>query len=108
LTFFFSFHSIHFIFQTFLIFQKKIIIIGNGDLNSAACVTGKPLSQGGIVGRVEATGLGVYYGLREFMKQDKRIFLFFIFFFKKKTPLLMIPFFISYFSTQEIRTYSRT
>lgn len=36
-----------------------------GDLNSFACVTGKPVSQGGIAGRSEATGRGVYYGTRE-------------------------------------------
>jgi hypothetical protein len=34
-----------------------------GELNSAACVTGKPVSQGGIRGREDATGLGVYYVL---------------------------------------------
>lgn len=38
-----------------------------GDVNSAGCVTGKPLSQGGVRGRTEATGLGVYYGIREFL-----------------------------------------
>ena len=32
-----------------------------------ACVTGKPVSQGGVRGRNEATGLGVYYGVREFL-----------------------------------------
>lgn len=34
------------------------------ELNSVACVTGKPLSHGGIAGRTEATGLGVFYGIR--------------------------------------------
>ncbi|HTD94957.1 MAG TPA: glutamate dehydrogenase, partial [Chitinophagaceae bacterium] len=29
------------------------------------CVTGKPVSQGGVRGRREATGLGVFFGLRE-------------------------------------------
>eukprot|EP01104_Vermistella_antarctica_P018822 TRINITY_DN7128_c0_g1_i1.p1 TRINITY_DN7128_c0_g1~~TRINITY_DN7128_c0_g1_i1.p1 ORF type:complete len:527 (-),score=158.23 TRINITY_DN7128_c0_g1_i1:130-1710(-) len=38
------------------------------DVNSIACVTGKPISSGGIRGREEATGLGVYYGIREFMQ----------------------------------------
>ncbi|OAD05209.1 hypothetical protein MUCCIDRAFT_152608 [Mucor lusitanicus CBS 277.49] len=38
-----------------------------GDVNAAGCVTGKPLSLGGVRGRNEATGLGVYYGIREFL-----------------------------------------
>ncbi len=33
--------------------------------NSIACVTGKPVAQGGVRGRTEATGRGVYYGLKE-------------------------------------------
>ncbi|KAI8366647.1 uncharacterized protein BYT42DRAFT_600576 [Radiomyces spectabilis] len=37
------------------------------DVNAAGCVTGKPLSLGGVRGRTEATGLGVYYGIREFL-----------------------------------------
>jgi glutamate dehydrogenase (NAD(P)+) len=36
-----------------------------GELNAQACVTGKPLAQGGVRGRTEATGLGVFYGIRE-------------------------------------------
>lgn len=38
------------------------------DINAIACVTGKPVTQGGIAGRLEATGRGVQYGLREFFR----------------------------------------
>ena len=39
--------------------------IGDDDLNALASVTGKPVGQGGVRGRTEATGRGVYYGIRE-------------------------------------------
>jgi glutamate dehydrogenase (NAD(P)+) len=38
------------------------------DINSNACVTGKPLDHGGIAGRKEATGRGVQYALQEFFR----------------------------------------
>jgi glutamate dehydrogenase (NAD(P)+) len=39
--------------------------IRNGEIDAAGCVTGKPVNQNGIRGREEATGRGVFYGLRE-------------------------------------------
>jgi len=39
----------------------------HGEIDSAACVTGKPENQSGIRGRTEATGRGVYYGIRQFL-----------------------------------------
>jgi glutamate dehydrogenase (NAD(P)+) len=36
-----------------------------GDINALGCVTGKPVPQGGVNGRREATGRGVYFGVRE-------------------------------------------
>jgi len=41
------------------------------DINARACVTGKPLNSGGISGRVEATGRGVQYALREFFRDQR-------------------------------------
>lgn len=46
------------IYDTYLTFK-------GGDIDAAGCVTGKPVSQNGIRGRNEATGRGVFYGLRE-------------------------------------------
>ncbi len=43
------------------------------DINARACVTGKPLESGGIAGRVEATGRGVQYALREFFRHPEDV-----------------------------------
>jgi glutamate dehydrogenase (NAD(P)+) len=46
------------IVDTYLTFHPE-------QIDALGCVTGKTVSQGGIRGRNEATGLGVFYGLRE-------------------------------------------
>lgn len=43
------------------------------ELDTAACVTGKPISSGGIHGRVEATGRGVQFALREMFRHDEDV-----------------------------------
>jgi glutamate dehydrogenase (NAD(P)+) len=43
------------------------------DINASACVTGKPLNSGGIHGRVEATGRGVQYALKEFFRHPEDV-----------------------------------
>jgi len=44
-----------------------------GALDNMACVTGKPVTQGGIRGRSEATGRGVVYAMREFFRNPKEV-----------------------------------
>ncbi|MEX0966840.1 MAG: Glu/Leu/Phe/Val dehydrogenase [Bacteroidia bacterium] len=41
-----------------------------GENEAMSCVTAKPYGQGGIKGRTEATGLGVFYALREIVNEE--------------------------------------
>ena len=43
------------------------------ELNAWACVTGKPVTKGGIAGRTEATGRGVEYALRAFFDHPEDV-----------------------------------
>jgi glutamate dehydrogenase (NAD(P)+) len=43
---------------------------GEQDINAEGCCTGKFIEQGGISGRAESTGLGVYYAIREMTSYD--------------------------------------
>jgi len=47
------------------------LTLKGGELDAAACVTGKPVNQYGIRGRTEATGRGVYYALQEILSYEK-------------------------------------
>lgn len=47
---------------------------GEQDINAEGCCTGKYITQGGIAGRTESTGLGVYYGLRELMLNQETFY----------------------------------
>jgi len=47
--------------------KDTFLQLNTANVDSMACVTGKPIAQGGIRGRTEATGLGVFYGTREFL-----------------------------------------
>lgn len=44
-----------------------------GEIDAVGCVTGKPVSQNGIRGRTEATGRGVYYGIREALSYEEDV-----------------------------------
>lgn len=40
------------------------------EIDAVGCVTGKPVNLNGIQGRTEATGRGVFYGLRELLEDE--------------------------------------
>lgn len=43
---------------------------GETNINAEGCATGKLPSQGGIEGRNESTGLGVYYCIKQLLSLD--------------------------------------
>ena len=43
----------------------------HGEIDGVACVTGKPVTQNGIRGREEATGRGVFYGMRDLLNNKE-------------------------------------
>ncbi|XP_012283527.1 glutamate dehydrogenase, mitochondrial [Orussus abietinus] len=45
--------------------------LGMNDINSHAVVTGKPINQGGVQGRNEATGRGIYHAVDNFLSEEK-------------------------------------
>jgi len=51
--------------------QDEYRRINPTDINALACVTGKPTSKGGLVGRNEATGRGVQYIIKEFFSNQE-------------------------------------
>ena len=45
-------------------------LYGEKEINAEGCVTGKFISQGGIAGRQESTGLGCYFTLKELLDNE--------------------------------------
>lgn len=46
---------------------------GEFDINAEGCCTGKFVGHGGIKGRTESTGLGVYYAIRQMLNTQSFI-----------------------------------
>ena len=47
-----------------------VSMFGANEIAAEGCATGKFVNQGGISGRAESTGLGVYYGTKELLHTD--------------------------------------
>ncbi|EEB11341.1 glutamate dehydrogenase, putative [Pediculus humanus corporis] len=45
--------------------------LGYRDINAQACVTGKPINQGGIHGRISATGRGLFHSIDNFINEKE-------------------------------------
>lgn len=50
--------------------DQYVSMYGETDINAEGCCTGKLVNQGGIQGRAESTGLGLYYATRELLNTD--------------------------------------
>jgi glutamate dehydrogenase (NAD(P)+) len=50
--------------------DQYVMMFGDKDINAEGCCTGKFINQGGIAGRAESTGLGLYYGTRELLHTE--------------------------------------
>ena len=46
-------------------------MLAPGTIDALGCVTGKPVTQGGVRGRTQATGKGVYFALRESVNDEE-------------------------------------
>ena len=48
-------------------------VLAQGQIDALGCVTGKPVTQGGVRGRAESTGRGVFFALREACCYDEEM-----------------------------------
>jgi glutamate dehydrogenase (NAD(P)+) len=47
--------------------------LASGSIDALGCVTGKPVTQGGVRGRTQATGRGVFFALREAVNDEEEM-----------------------------------